>query len=474
MQIWCSMISHIKNNLWIPLGFAVLFLITVVFRPLLPIDETRYLSVAWEMLLRQDWLAPLTINGQPYHHKPPLLFWAINAVWLLTGPSRWAATIIPVLMGMSSVFLTMFLTEKLFPRDIQRASRVSFIMVGCLPYLVYSSMIMFDVTMTFFVMLTLLSLVSFSQEQKWRYVMFMSLMLGLGVLTKGPVAYLYAIFPILLGPLWHQHPLPKLKWYGGCLLAILFSMIPVLLWLIPVLRQSDDHFAFWLVWEQTAGRITGNFNAAHARPFYFYIPIIVILMMPWIFFPKFWKEIKTVKSQIGADHGIRFILCWIIPVFISFSFISGKQPHYLVPIIPGIAIITTVLLQDVRMVTLKILTMSLMFVFVLAHVTGAQTVLKDYDLMPIARYVEDHPDQDWVYAKKYHGEVTFLAHMTKPMDVVQPEAIDDWFATHPFGYAIIGFRDIEQLKPLTLMMDIPYRGKRMGIFKKENTDKRPL
>lgn len=461
------MISHIRNNLWIPLSFAVIFLVTVVFRPLLPIDETRYLSVAWEMLLRQDWLAPLTVNGQPYHHKPPFLFWAINTVWLLTGPSRWAATIVPALMGMSSVFLTMLLTEKLFPRDTQRASRVALIMMGCLPYLVYSSMIMFDVTMTFFVLLTLLALVAFSQAQKWRYIIFMSLMLGLGILTKGPVAYLYTIFPMLLGPLWHRYPLSKLKWYGSCFSALLLSIIPVLFWLIPVLRQSDDHFAFWLVWEQTAGRITGNFNAAHARPFYFYVPIIVIFMMPWIFFPKFWTQIMVIKSKISSDPGVRFILCWIIPVFISFSIISGKQPHYLVPIIPGMAIIIAVLLQDLKMATLKISTRLLILIFVLSHAVGAQTLFKDYDLMPIARYVEAHPDDDWAYTKKYHGEVTFLAHRIRPIDVVQPEAIEAWFTAHPSGYAIIGFKDIKQFKNLTLVMDIPYRGKRMGVFKRE-------
>ena len=51
---------------------------TLVYRPVLPIDETRYLSVAWEMWLRGDFLVP-HLNGEPYSHKPPLLFWLMNA-----------------------------------------------------------------------------------------------------------------------------------------------------------------------------------------------------------------------------------------------------------------------------------------------------------------------------------------------------------------------------------------------------------
>ncbi|MBI2235329.1 MAG: glycosyltransferase family 39 protein, partial [Micavibrio aeruginosavorus] len=64
-------------SLFVPLSFLGMFLAVVLLRPLLPIDETRYVTVAWEMFLRHDPLAPLTVNGTPYHHKPPLLFWLI-------------------------------------------------------------------------------------------------------------------------------------------------------------------------------------------------------------------------------------------------------------------------------------------------------------------------------------------------------------------------------------------------------------
>ena len=49
-------------------------------RPLLPVDETRYLSVAWEMWQRGDFLVP-HLDGVPYSHKPPLLFWLVHGLW---------------------------------------------------------------------------------------------------------------------------------------------------------------------------------------------------------------------------------------------------------------------------------------------------------------------------------------------------------------------------------------------------------
>ncbi len=37
---------------------VLMFCVSMAFRPLLPVDETRYLSVAWEMLLQRSFLVP--------------------------------------------------------------------------------------------------------------------------------------------------------------------------------------------------------------------------------------------------------------------------------------------------------------------------------------------------------------------------------------------------------------------------------
>ncbi len=50
--------------------FAAVIILGVLLRPLFPIDETRYVSVAWEMYLSGDYFVP-TKNGELYGHKPP-------------------------------------------------------------------------------------------------------------------------------------------------------------------------------------------------------------------------------------------------------------------------------------------------------------------------------------------------------------------------------------------------------------------
>lgn len=69
--------------------FALTALTLIPPRPLMPVDETRYVAAAWEMHIGgSPWLPHL--NGAIYGHKPPLLFWLINLVWAVVAsmPSR--------------------------------------------------------------------------------------------------------------------------------------------------------------------------------------------------------------------------------------------------------------------------------------------------------------------------------------------------------------------------------------------------
>ena len=79
-----------RSSSWpvlLALWFALL-LLSLLTRPLLPVDETRYLAVAWEMWQRGDFLVPF-LNGAPYSDKPPLFFWLMHAGWWLFGVTEW-------------------------------------------------------------------------------------------------------------------------------------------------------------------------------------------------------------------------------------------------------------------------------------------------------------------------------------------------------------------------------------------------
>ena len=85
--------------LWLLLVSAAL-----LFRPLMPVDETRYLAVAWEMWVREDFLVP-HLNGAPYSHKPPLLFWLMQTGWGIFGVNEWWPRLVSPVFGLACIFL---------------------------------------------------------------------------------------------------------------------------------------------------------------------------------------------------------------------------------------------------------------------------------------------------------------------------------------------------------------------------------
>jgi len=438
---------------------AILFAAAVLLRPALPIDETRYLSIAWEMFMQKQY-AVLSLNFQPYHHKPPILFWFINAMWEIFGVSR-SVALIPIFAASASVmFLTQKLVKELMPKNKNAAKLIPWLLIGSVPFLIYNTLIMFDVMLTAFVMGTLLTFIKHAKNPKFYKPLLAGISIGLGVLVKGPVMYLYVLWPLVLYGFWKRETLISNKqFYKGLLLAVFFSIIPIVTWLLPVLSQTGDDFAFWLVWNQTAGRISGNFSSAHVRSIFFYFMVIPVLFLPWCFLPAFWKNIK----RLPQAKYFRLLMSATVPVFLSFSLIAGKQPHYLIPLLPFIIIAFALIFEEKRHIISLSLTMVSVLIF--GQVIASQTIFQKYDLGPVSEFYNTDKDSDWAFVRKYQGEIGFLAKVDKTINSIESNQLDNWFNQHPGGKAIVRYSAKDDMSKYVELFSQPYRGKYMGIFK---------
>jgi 4-amino-4-deoxy-L-arabinose transferase-like glycosyltransferase len=406
----------------------------------------------------------LTLNFLPYHHKPPMLFWLINTAWSVFGVSRWAALVPIGLASFACVYLTQTLAKKIFKTDAFDFENLPIIMMGSLPFLFYNTLIMFDLTLTVFFLCALLALHAYAEDKQPIYILALALALGLGVLAKGPVAWLYAIFPILLAPWWVRKKQDWFSWYRGYGLAIILSTIPVGLWIIPVIRASTSDFATALIWDQTVGRITGSMGSAHNRSIYFYLPLLPILFIPWALLPSFWAGIRQIQAHLKTDSGLRFLACSTLPAIIAFSFIGGKQPHYLLPLLPGFLILIAYCVKIPLSNLVKISAGMVLFFIIVQGIISQTEFIKKYDLKTIATYVHQHEDKDWAFVPKYQDELTFLGRLQKPIDNQALHTVETWLNTHPGGMAIIRFDQPKQVANFQKVMTVPYRGKNMGIF----------
>ncbi|GDY14199.1 hypothetical protein LBMAG53_30770 [Planctomycetota bacterium] len=382
---WTSLGVGRSHLAWALLIAAAIAVAGIATRPVLPVDELRYLAVAWEMHLSGNWLVP-TLDGQPYSHKPPLLFWLINLGWLVLGPVEWWARAVAPLAGMACLVLTAAIGRRLWPTSDEVAPRpttalsadqsaeepnhgrrsfcarwvvrpaehllrfslaswrlggssagntAALVLAGGWFWAVFTSLTYFDGMLTAGVLLAVLGLLPGSRFA-W-----LPMGLAIAVLAKGPVALVHlaaagvAIAWLLPGG---RDIIRPRRMVAG----VVLGLVPPLLWALAASWAAGPEFARDLWWEQQAGRAMDSF--AHAAPAWYYLPVVGLILVPWLFWPGAWQLVRRAVGQ--SDPALRMLLAWSGLVVLGLSLVSAKQPHYLLPVVPVLALILGRALTD--------------------------------------------------------------------------------------------------------------------------------
>ncbi len=321
-------------------GWAVFALASIWLRPLWPVDETRYASVAWEMWLRGDFLVP-HINGEPYSHKPPLLFWLIQAGWALFGVNDWWPRLVAPLCALAAVPLTLRLGQLLWPGARDEHLHAVWILFGTLLFAGFITLTMFDLLLMLCAMAGMIGVLNLSDQKRIPGLLWLGAGIGLGVLAKGPVILLHVLPAAVAAPWWapatRQKPGRSYSlYYLDLLLAVLLGAALALAWALPAAYFGGEEYRRAIFWGQTAGRVADSF--AHRAPLWYYLPLLPLILFPWFVYPKFWFGLKTTLVN-NQDPSARFLTAWLVLTLIGFSLVSGKQAKYLVPFLPAFALL---------------------------------------------------------------------------------------------------------------------------------------
>ena len=314
--------------------WSLLWLLGVSIRPPFPIDETRYLTVAWEMYQRNDWLL-LHLNGAPYSHKPPLLFWLINLGWGVFGVNGWWPRLVVWLCALLGLLGTHRLARRLWPARPQIALTSTLLLGGCSYWLLFSHLLMFDLILSAWVVLGLNALLRTLHGERAGWLL-LAIATALGGLTKGPVILLHLGLAALVMRLTLHEPASPRQWLPKALATIIVGLLPLLLWALLAAHRGGDAFAHELLFKQTGERMVSSF--AHRRPFWWLLAMLPLLLLPWTLSLTAWRAAKGLP-RLWSEPGLRFAALWSLAVLAAFSLISGKQPHYLLPIFPALALL---------------------------------------------------------------------------------------------------------------------------------------
>ncbi len=324
-----------KNAIsWLWIGLWCL--VAVAFVLALPgygqYDATRYFQIAHEMWTTQQYLVPHW-QGQLYSDKPPLLFWLYIAGWKIFGVNRWWPQLLVVLFASGTIVLTKAIAKQLWSDRPLIADLVPYVLIALFGWLWFADQIRVDAILTFATVLAVYGLLVAQRQPHgwWIY----GLAIGLGILAKGPVIFIFVLFPALLMPIWSAAPIKKMHWYGLLLWMTVLGVGMALLWAIPAAIVGGQQYAHAIFYGQIQKR---SHHWGHPTSHWFYLQRLFFWLLPWTLFLPMWRGLFR-KTPFATDQfAIKICLNIIIPALIVFSLFSQKLPHYMYPLLPFFAL----------------------------------------------------------------------------------------------------------------------------------------
>ncbi len=309
--------------------------------PLLDRDEPRFAEASREMLQSGNFIVP-TFNHAPRYAKPPLIYWCQAASYLIFGENAFAARLPSLLATAATACLLYAWGVRLGTEQTGIAAALSY--AFCFQAIQQGRVATADALLIFFMTLTAFTgwlILRPKVPGGGSSVCHVVLALGLagGFLAKGPEAWL-PFLPLL----WCARQAPR-----GVLAKLLASFIAglalVLLWAIPAyIETNGDYWRVGLsegVGQRAVTGLQGHGTssiAGYLLGVLFYYPLCFLLgaLPVWPLVVIHRKKIFTGWQPDLADT---YLLLNAALIFLIFSVMVTKLPHYTLPAFPFLALL---------------------------------------------------------------------------------------------------------------------------------------
>ncbi|HLF34498.1 MAG TPA: glycosyltransferase family 39 protein [Cyclobacteriaceae bacterium] len=302
------------------------------------IDAGKYAAVSRGIADSGD-LVHVKIMSEPYLQKPPFLFWLAALSIKIFGISNFAFKFPTFLFSMLGFYSTYRLGKLLYGQSTGIVAAVMLAFSQAM--FLYNNDTHTDTVLTSCIIFSIWQLYEYYRFKRIGNYFLSFLSAGCAMITKGPVGVIIPLVAfgghILL--IKDYRSLFSWKWIPG--IVIIFGVT------YPVLNGLYDQFGMggmkFFFWTNNMGRITGDY-AGDSTDYSFYIHTFSYIFLPWslISFFSFYMEALSLYRAGFRLTGMKEFICWsgILFFLIIFSIAKMKSPHYMLPVIPLISILT--------------------------------------------------------------------------------------------------------------------------------------
>ena len=318
------------------LAVVIAFVLNAYSLPLTDVDEGAFSEATREMMARGNLVSP-TLNDAPRHDKPILIYWAQAVSVGVLGVSEIGFRLPSIIFAV----LWMLALYRFCARHTDRrtAQVASLVMALSLAVGFVAKAAISDALLNLFIALSMFGIYDYfcavrDGKPTRRLLFYTYAMLGLGFLTKGPVA---VFFPLLVSGLffvsagaWRAWLRAIFFWPGW--LVFLAIVVP---WHVAVYLDQGDAFFRGFYLKHNVNRYSNTFEG-HGGKWYYYFVVLPFVLMPffgWLLAIVGKLAGRLRRAPLGAMRGEglfeRFLLIWFVVVFGFFSFSGTQLPHYL-------------------------------------------------------------------------------------------------------------------------------------------------
>ncbi|MEL6866049.1 MAG: glycosyltransferase family 39 protein [Bacteroidota bacterium] len=295
-------------------------------------DEINFAEISREMLITEEYLR-IYVNFEPFWEKPPLFFWLQSLAMQVFGINAFSARFPNAICGILTLVVLFYMGRQLYH------SSFGFLWAGIylgtiLPNLYFRSGIIDPFFNLFiFVGLYFFLLFYWKKEQfkgiqlnrsAYTYLFLGGFIVGLGILTKGPVAYLVVVLCFFVYWLFQ-----RLRLYISIPQFLFFSLATTLVTLSWYGLETWKNGS-WFISEfnKYQYRLFSTPDAGHRGfPAYHFVVLLVGCFPASIFTLRSFFGLPKAKKVHQQDFQ-RWMAIFFWVVLILFSIVQSKIVHY--------------------------------------------------------------------------------------------------------------------------------------------------
>jgi len=309
-------------NLLIVLSGTIFFIPFLGHVHLFDWDEINFAESAREMIVTGDYLN-VKIDFKLFWEKPPLFIWMQVLSMKIFGINEFAARFPNALAGIATLLILFNIGKKHFSTKFGLIWVLTYV-GSVLPFFYFKSGII-DPWFNVFIFLGIYFFIRYLTESnpRTKYILISAAAIGLGTLTKGPVALL--LFLLTGFVYWLLNTFKMRIGFRDIILYVLIYSFVGGFWFI--LQILNGNFSIIQDFIRYQIELFGSNVAGHQEPFYYHFVVLFFGVFPAsIFALKSFRKEKNIEKEEKILKQWMMILFWV--VLILFSIVKTKIVHY--------------------------------------------------------------------------------------------------------------------------------------------------